>query len=174
MTIVRQCTIALPILFWQIVNLATFGYSVAFLFWPDDAAKMFNTAPNKELVRFIGVQFLLISAGANQMLASTVFKDAVMQKASYLSSVFEFLMGGIAGIVVLSFEEEPFTAQHRFVFLMLFSFFTGALFLGLFFNCRGYISLTRKAPELTEVVTDPTERKIPNSRADIYRAAGRN
>ena len=155
-TLVRRCTIALPVLFWQLVNLSVFGYAIAFLFFPTDASKLFLVAPDIELVRFLGVQYLLVSAGANQMLAYRVGGSSALQKSSYATSLFEYLLGGIAGIVVLTMKTEPFIEWQRIVFIVLFSLFTAAIFLGFCFNCGGFCSFgtTSSKPEMSAVVTE--------------------
>tara|TARA_B100000945_G_C20422870_1_gene618903 strand:- start:1608 stop:2132 length:525 start_codon:yes stop_codon:yes gene_type:complete len=170
-SIVTRCTIALPILFWQLVNLSVFAYSMAFLFWPTDSAKLFLSAPDTELIRFIGVQFLLVSAGTNQMMASASSSD-VMRKSSYITSVFEYLLGGIAGIVVLSFKEEPFIETQRYAFIILFSLFTAFLALTLCGGCGTYCTIRTKSSDLDSIAMEPVRRTnpIPRSRAEILQA----
>tara|TARA_B110000008_G_scaffold257327_1_gene275418 strand:- start:3632 stop:4165 length:534 start_codon:yes stop_codon:yes gene_type:complete len=177
MTIVQRCSIALPTLFWQLVNLSVFGYGVAFLFYPDDASKLFLSAPNTELVRFMGVQYLLIAAGTNAMMASGSLLSALFQRSSFVISYVEFLLAGIAGIVVLSMEEAPFIKEQRYVFLGLFIAFTSVLALALFCNVGAFCYCTtgclrRKAPADLEMA--PVAKKsVPSSRADIVKAARR-
>lgn len=171
-TLVRRCTIALPVLFWQLVNLSVFGYAIAFLFFPTDASKLFLVAPDTELVRFLGVQFLLTSAGANQMLAYRVGGSAALQRSSFATSLFEYLLGGIAGVVVLTMKTEPFIEPQRIAFIVLFSLFTAAIFLGFCCNCGGFCSFgtTSSKPEMSAVVTEmvPTRRTpLPRSRSEL-------
>lgn len=171
-TLVRRCTIALPVLFWQLVNLSVFGYALAFLFWPTDASKLFLVAPNTELVRFLGVQFLLVSAGANQMLAYRVGGSPALQRSSFATSLFEYLLGGIAGIVVLAMNAEPFIEAQRIAFIVMFSLFTAAIFLGFCCNCGGFCSFgtTSSIPDLSSVVTEvvPVRRTpLPRSRQEL-------
>jgi len=177
MTLVRRCTIALPVLFWQLVNLSVFGYACAFLFFPDDTSKLFLVTPDKELIRFLGVQYLLVAAGCNQMVATVVGGSPAVQKSAYATSMFEYLLAGIAGVVVLSFEEEPFIQEQRYAFIVLYSLFVAALFTGLCCNCGAYCVLRTKNGNIQtlEADTEPTFRRaaLPTSRADIYKNAGR-
>ena len=176
MTLVRRCPLALPVLFWQLVNLSVFGYSLAFLFWPTDSAKLFLVAPDTDLVRFIGVQYLLVSAGANQMLAYRLGGSSTLQMSAYATSLFEYLLGGIAGTVLLSMNTAPFVEMQRFAFLILFALFTAAIFLGLCFNCGGVLKFTSTSePELSAVTTETArdKRPTPRSRAEIIAAARR-
>lgn len=176
MTIIRRCSIALPVLCWQLVNIAVFGYACAFLFWPTDVSKLFIVAPDPELVRFMGVLFLFSAAGTNQMLAHSIGGTALMKKSSYAASLIEYLFGGVAGIVVLSMKEEPFIKEQRFAFIILFSLFVSALTLALFCSCGGKITLSSvgeetvlKSVEVDSVVS--RSRSIPKSRAEILSAA---
>tara|TARA_B100000482_G_scaffold115318_1_gene83257 strand:+ start:253 stop:789 length:537 start_codon:yes stop_codon:yes gene_type:complete len=178
MTLVRRCTIALPVLFWQLVNLSVFGYACAFLFWPDDTSKLFLVAPDKELIRFLGVQYLLVAAGCNQMVATVVGGSSAVQKSAFATSMFEYLLAGIAGVVVLSMKEEPFIEEQRYAFIVLYSLFVAALFTGLCCNCGAYCVLRTKngnVQTLETVQTEPSFRRsaLPASRAEIYKNAGR-
>ena len=171
-TLVRRCTIALPVLFWQLVNLSVFGYAIAFLFFPTDASKLFLVAPDTELVRFLGVQYLLVAAGANQMLAYRVGGSSALQRSSFATSLFEYLLGGIAGIVVLTMETGPFIEHQRLALIILFSLFTAAIFLGFCCNCGGFCSFgtTSSKPDMTAVVTEtvPSRKNpLPRSRTEL-------
>ena len=136
--------------------------------------------PDKELVRFLGVQYLLVAAGCNQMLSSVVGGSPAVQKSAFATSLFEYLLAGVAGVTVLSMEEAPFIQEQRYAFIVLYSLFVASLFIGLCCNFGAYcvIRSTSKDVETLETVsTDSTfsrrRHPVPRSRAEILQNAGR-
>lgn len=167
---------AFAILFWQVVNLAVFGYSLAFLFFPTDANKIFTVSQSTAEIRWQGVLYLLSAAGLNQMISGYVIDAAMTKRCIYSMSCLLYILAGSAGIVVLVLHQDLFIHEQYIAFLVLFSLFTLAILLGFLYLSFGMAHCKRATAEITAVVTElpvTQKRSVPRSRAEILASSSR-
>ena len=180
MSLLKICSTTFAVIFWQLVNITTFGYGLAFLFWPEHSLMVFHadTQPALPLVRYMGVMYLLAAAGVNQVVATITPGGTKMSRTIFAFTLFEYLLAGVAGISVLALFEAPFTYEQRYAFFGLWIAFVSAITLGFLVNCSGYISCTvtthdQPTAELTTTVVLPSRKTpVPSSRSAIL--AGRS
>lgn len=177
-TLVARCAYSLPIVFWQLVNWAVLGYSLAFLFWPDVSMDLFvDNALNEATLRYTGVLLVLVTAGMNQMLSKVTGGSEMFLRSSFAFSMLLYVLGSVAGVVVLmQYGDEIFIEEQRVAFLVLFSLFLGGVFIGFCGTCGGYFTVTAGAstPPLTTIVSTeagisrrPVQGPPPRSRQDL-------
>jgi hypothetical protein len=140
MTIAGKCSIAVSILFWQIVSFGVFGYAFAFLFYPHRVIELFERPLPENVIRYIGSLFLLADAGLNQMVESSTFTTGVfVKRIAFTTTVFLYILAGTSGLVVVSLNNPSvFKETQTLVFQILYSLFIGFLSLNLLGVCSGY------------------------------------
>lgn len=162
---------ASAVLFWQLVNLGVLGYSCAFLFYPEDVNQLFVTPPSTDIIRFMGVLYLLSVGGFNQMIVSVMGGSTLIKRTSFATSLIFYILGGTAGIVVLTLFDGIFIEEQRLAFLILFGLFLGGVTLGLLVTCGAFCTckVGTKSAELEAVITtvEKPKRVVPKSRADL-------
>lgn len=153
MTLVGRCTFGVTILFWQLVSLGVFGYAMAFLFWPEEANKLFAVPQtNLNIVRYFGALFLFADAGVNQVAQfASGSSRPKMQKMAFMSTLLLYIMSGAAGLVIVTLEDAIFSKHQTFAFQIMYSLFLGALSLGLLGSCAGYCSVKTGSTGLQEI-----------------------
>lgn len=183
MTLVRRCTEALPVLFWQLVCVGVLGYSGMFLFYTDESRKLFeDPVPSDKVIQYMGVAYLLVAAGFNQLIVSMLDGGAMlMRMASAVTHLF-YILAGSAVITLYVKEEMPFVKFQNEVVFGVSVAFTSVVALGLLLTLTGSVSMlsgccARQTAPVAELETVVTGRKVagrvPNSRAEILAAAGR-
>ena len=174
MTLMQRCTTILPIMFWQVVNLAVFAYAIAFYFYPDDVNKLYVNAQETDSLKFTGVLLALTSGGLNQMVACNMKGSERLSRFAFLSSLLIYILASVAGIYMLSME-TVFIEEQRYLFLVLFSLFIAGILVGVIGSCRGFCKIEAGAggAKLETVVTAEISRKstMPKSRAELIAAA---
>jgi hypothetical protein len=168
-------------MFWQLITLSTFGVGVFFLFFPDDVDKVLTYNASsvieqefyEKTYHYVGVLYLLVSAGANQMAATMLGGNLRRRRLALATSLILYAAAGSAGITVLFKYEQPFIKEIRYVLLGLFIAFTSAVALAILLNLCELASLMTisRSVECIEVLNvHPPGRKMPASRADILSA----
>lgn len=187
MTLVKRCTLVLPIIFWQIVTLAVFGTGLAFLFWPDDVDTLFVTSQSTSLLRYMGVLFMLSAAGFNQVTVDSTETGLFMRKSTFVVTLLMYMLASVAGIVVLTNSDVEvlantssnstdtdgplFIEEYRFTLYILYGLFLGGLAVALLGTCGGYCRFQAGATSLPEVHVEVAatrqSRPLPKSRAEL-------
>ena len=183
MSFLVTCSATIAVLFWQLVNVGILGYSIAFLFWPEDSVKLFYvnatapvpvTHPSDGLVRFIGVLYLLCSGGINGMVCILMGGSSMTRRLNFSFTLFEYMLAGAAGIVVLYSYDDVFISEQRWIFFGLFTAFTSAIVLGFVMSCCGLFTVQMmRSPSTVELPVVTKSREIPTSRAALVAAARR-
>lgn len=173
MTIVGKCSIGVTILFWQLVSLSVFAYSMAFLFWPEEANKLFMTALPVNTVRWIGSLYLFADAGLNQMvMSSSGTARPMLMRAAFASTILLYILSGVSGLVVVSLDDPVFTESQTMLLQILYISFLSALVLGFGGVCIGFCRVQTGVAldvESVEVTSARTSKPLSStlSRDDI-------
>lgn len=173
MTIVGKCSFGVTILFWQLVSLSVFAYSMAFLFWPEEANKLFVTALPVNTVRYIGSLYLFANAGLNQMVESSSGTERPMVKRmAFTSTILLYILSGASGLTVISLEDPVFTESQTMLLQVLYILFLSALVMGFCGICGGFCRVQTGAAldlESVEVTSARTSKPLSStlSRDDI-------
>lgn len=165
MTMVERCSVGVSLLFWQLVCIGVFGYSILFLFSPSNANKLFATPVAENVIRLMGAQLLLANAGLNAMMACMMKSSS--KKTVFNFSILLYILSGISGLVIVSFDTKIYIHSQTVAFQILYSLFIAALVLGSLGTCRVTAGVQVKGLESVEV-----SNKMPSrlSRDDIRNA----
>ena len=132
MSTIGRIVLGVTVMFWQFVSLGVSGYALAFLFWPTDVNKLFTVSLPENVVRFIGTTLLFVDAGLNQMIEGSNPSRPLVRQMAFLSSMLQYILAGIAGLVVVTLQPSMFIREQRIAFQTIYSLFISALLIRLY------------------------------------------
>ena len=167
MTLLGQCSIGVSIIFWQVFSLSALAYSVAFIFYPTDANKIFVTPLPENVVRYLGTMFLFAGAAVNHLAEVTL---GMFKLFASVSTILFYMLALVGGLVVISLDSSIFLEMSTIVMQVLYGIMIAGFTLPVLSLCIGYCRFDTTTDSTTlETVEVTTNSRRPPIGAHVSR-----